>query len=40
MNAFLLRRLIISILTLLIVTVIVFTLQQLLPGDLVLAMSG
>ncbi len=40
MNAFLLRRLAISIPTLLIVTVIVFGLQQLLPGDPALAMSG
>ncbi len=40
MNAFLLRRLAISIPTLLIVTVIVFGLQQLLPGDPALALSG
>ncbi|MBV8168874.1 MAG: ABC transporter permease, partial [Alphaproteobacteria bacterium] len=33
MNAFLLRWLAISIPTLLIVTIIVFGLQQLLPGD-------
>jgi peptide/nickel transport system permease protein len=39
-NAFLLRRLAISIPTLLIVTVIVFGLQQLLPGDPALALSG
>jgi peptide/nickel transport system permease protein len=39
-NAFLLRRLAISVPTLLLVTVIVFALQQLLPGDPVLAMSG
>ena len=40
MNAFLLRRLAISVPTLLIVTVIVFGLQQLLPGDPALALSG
>ena len=40
MNAFLLRRLAISIPTLLIVTVLVFVLQQLLPGDPALALSG
>ncbi|MEJ0069907.1 MAG: ABC transporter permease [Pseudomonadota bacterium] len=40
MNAFLLRRLAISVPTLLIVTVIVFGLQHLLPGDPALAMSG
>jgi peptide/nickel transport system permease protein len=40
MNAFLLRRLAVSIPTLLIVTVLVFGLQHLLPGDPALAMSG
>jgi len=40
MNAFLLRRLAISLPTLLIVTVIVFALQQLLPGDPALALAG
>ncbi len=40
MNAFLLRRLAISIPTLLIVTVIVFGLQQMLPGDPALALAG
>jgi len=39
-NAFLLRRLAVSIPTLLIVTVLVFGLQHLLPGDPALAMSG
>jgi peptide/nickel transport system permease protein len=39
-SAFLLRRLAVSIPTLLIVTVIVFGLQHLLPGDPALAMSG
>jgi peptide/nickel transport system permease protein len=40
MSAFLLRRLAISIPTLLIVTILVFTLQQLLPGDPALALAG
>ena len=40
MSAFLLRRLAISIPTLLIVTMLVFGLQQLLPGDPALALSG
>jgi peptide/nickel transport system permease protein len=39
-SAFLLRRLAIGVPTLLIVTVIVFGLQQLLPGDPALALSG
>ncbi len=40
MGGFLARRLAISVPTLLLVTVIVFTLQQLLPGDAALALSG
>jgi peptide/nickel transport system permease protein len=40
MSAFLLRRLAISVPTLLIVTMLVFGLQQLLPGDPALALAG
>ncbi len=40
MLAFILRRLLIAIPTILLISVFVFALQKLLPGDPVLAMAG
>ena len=40
MLSFILRRLVIAIPTIILISVFVFTLQKLLPGDPVLAMAG